>query len=66
MGLIVLDRVTMLDISGPAEVLNQADVINGMCGAGGGTGVAGDGVGGTGYEPPYISPPAATSARRRG
>lgn len=54
MGLIVFDRVTMLDVSGPAEVLNKADVINATVGAGG-TGV-GVGVGGTGYELLYISP----------
>ncbi|MDK8768569.1 hypothetical protein QP932_08665 [Corynebacterium freneyi] len=34
MGLIVFDRVTMLDVSGPAEVLNKADVIS-AAGAGG-------------------------------
>lgn len=34
MGLIVFDRVTMLDVSGPAEVLNKADAIS-AAGAGG-------------------------------
>lgn len=50
MGLIVFDRVTMLDVSGPAEVLNKADVIS-AAGAGGGH---------DGYELMYISPAGGT------
>lgn len=50
MGLIVFDRVTMLDVSGPAEVLNKADVIS-AAGAGGEH---------DGYKLMYISPAGGT------
>ncbi|WP_295628654.1 GlxA family transcriptional regulator [uncultured Corynebacterium sp.] len=51
MGLLVFDRVTMLDVSGPAEVLGKADAIAGDAG---------------GYELVYVSPDGGNVATSSG